>query len=84
MRISIIKKGHFYKGLSKDSYNKGSWWLEIWNYNNVSGTLKKQSIFLKCGILKLWGFKVCTFKNLEFQNLKNVLPHIKWGKMYMR
>jgi hypothetical protein len=22
MKISMIKKGHFYKGLSKDSYNK--------------------------------------------------------------
>jgi hypothetical protein len=49
--------------------------------NNLLGTQKKQSQFQKCEILKLWKLKV--FKHLEFQNLKNVLPHIKCGKFYM-
>jgi hypothetical protein len=39
-------------------------------------TLKKNSQFQKCGILKLWKFKVCTFENSKFENFKSVLPHI--------
>jgi len=50
--------------------------VKIWDDNNLLDTLKKHSQFQKCGILKLWKFKVCTFEKSKFQNFKNVLPHI--------
>jgi len=40
MKISIIKKGHFYKGLSKDSYNKNKLMVKKWDDNNLLNTLK--------------------------------------------
>jgi len=79
MKKIIIKKGHFYK-LSKDSYNKNKLMLKKWYHNNLLNTLKKYSQFFKCGILKPWKFKVCTFENSEFQKC---LTTYKWGIMYM-
>ncbi len=76
LKISIIKKGHFYKGLSKDSYNRIKLMIKKWNDNNLLDTLEKHSQFQKFAILKLWKFKVCTFENSKIQNVKNVLPHI--------
>jgi hypothetical protein len=40
MKISIIKKWYFYKGLSKDSYNKSKLMVKIWDDNNILDTLK--------------------------------------------
>jgi len=76
MKKSIIKKRHFYKEFSKDSYNKNKLMVKNMNDNNLLDTLKKNSQFQKCGILEFWKFKICTFENLEFQNFKSVLPHI--------
>ncbi len=64
---NVIKKGHFYKWLSK---------VKKWDDSNLLDTLLKNSQFQKCEILKLWKFKVCTFENSEFQNFKSALPHI--------
>ncbi len=64
-----LKKGHFYKGLSKDSYNKVSSWWKIWDDNNLIDTLKKHSQFQKFGILKLWKFKVCTRESMVSKHL---------------
>jgi hypothetical protein len=50
--------------------------VKKWDDNNLLETLKKNSQFKKCGILKLWKFKVCTFENSNVQNFKSVLPHI--------
>jgi hypothetical protein len=50
--------------------------VKIWDDNNLLGTLKKHSQFQKCGILKLWKFKVCTFEIWKFENFKNALPQI--------
>jgi hypothetical protein len=44
--------------------------------NNLLNTLKKHSQFQKCGILKLWKFKACTFQISNFQNFKIILSHI--------
>jgi len=44
--------------------------------NNLLVTHKKHSQFRKCEILEFQNFKICTFKNLEFENFRNVLPHI--------
>jgi len=71
----VIKKRHFYQGLSKDSYNKNKLKVHKWDDNNLLYTLKKHSQFQKCGILKFWKFKVCTFEILDFQNFKGALPH---------
>jgi len=71
-----IKKGHFYKGISKDSYNIKKIDGKKNDDNNLLNTLKNHSQFQKCGILKLWKFKICTLENLEFKNFKSVLPHI--------
>jgi len=79
VKIFIIEKGHFYKGLSKDSYNKSKL-LEIWDDNKLLNTLKRDSQFQKCGILNFWKFKVCTFENSNFQ--KCFITY-KWGIMYM-
>ncbi len=76
MKNSIIKKWHFYKGLLKDSYTTNKLMVKKWDDNNLLHTLKKHSQFQKCGILKLWKFKVCTFEISEFQEFKSVLPHI--------
>ncbi len=54
MKIFVIKKGHFYKGLSKYSYNKSK--LKVKKKkddNNLLDTLKKYSEFQKCENLKL-------------------------------
>jgi hypothetical protein len=40
--------------------------VKKWDDNNLLNTLKNHSQFQKCGILKLWKFKICTLKNLEF------------------
>ncbi len=71
-----LKKRHFYKGFLKDSYNKNKLMVKKKDDNNLLNTLKNHSQFFKCGIQKLWKFKVCTFENLECQNFKIVLPHI--------
>ncbi len=76
MRNFIIKKEHFYKGLSKDSYNRNKLMVKKWDDNNLLDALKKLSQFQKCGILKLWKFKTCTFENLKVQKFMSVLPHI--------
>jgi hypothetical protein len=75
MKNSVIKKWYFDKGLSKDSYNKNKL-MEFYFVNNLLDTLKNYSQFQKCGILKLWKFKVYTFENSKIQNFKNVLPNI--------
>ncbi len=76
MKISVIKKGHFYKGLLEDSYNINKLMVKKWDDNNLLDTLKKHSQFQKCGILKFWKFQICTFENLEFQNFERVFYHI--------
>jgi hypothetical protein len=43
----VIKKGHFYKGLSKDSYNRNKFMVKIWDNNNLLYTLKKIHNFKK-------------------------------------
>jgi len=48
-----IKKGHFYKGISKDSYNIKKIDGKKNDDNNLLNTLKNHSQFQKCGILKL-------------------------------
>ncbi len=50
--------------------------VKKWDDNNLLDALEKHSQFQKCGILKLWKFKVCTFENSEFENFKSALPHI--------
>jgi hypothetical protein len=50
VKISIIKKGPFYKGISKDSYNKNKLMVTKWDDNNLFDTLKK----------------IHNFKNVEF------------------
>jgi hypothetical protein len=50
--------------------------VKKWDDNNLLDTLKKHSQFQKCGILKLWKFKICTFENLKVQNFMSALPHI--------
>jgi hypothetical protein len=76
MKNYVMKKTYFYKRLSKDSYNRNKLMVKNMSNNNLLDTLEKYSQFQKCGILKLWKFKVCTLENLEFQNFKSVLPHI--------
>ncbi len=73
----VIKKRH-----SKDSYNRNKLMVKKWDNNNLLDTLKKHSQFQKCGILKLWKFKVRTFENLEFQNFNSVLPHINGNNVH--
>jgi hypothetical protein len=53
VKFFVIKKGHFYKGLSKDSYNRNKLMVKNMGDNNLLNTLKKHSQFQKCGILKL-------------------------------
>jgi len=53
MKIFVIKKGHFYKGLSQDSYNKIKLMVKKKDDNNLLDTLKKNSQFQKCENLKL-------------------------------
>jgi hypothetical protein len=51
MKIFVIKKGHFYKGLSKNSYNKSKLMVKKWDDNNLQAircALKKHSQFKKC------------------------------------
>jgi len=50
MKTFIIKKGYFYKGFSKDSYNRNKLMVKKWDDNNLLNTLKK----------------ICNFKNVEF------------------
>jgi hypothetical protein len=76
VKFYVIKKGNFYKGISKDSYNRSKLMVKIWNDNNLLENFVKYSKIQTCGILKLWKFKVYTFGNLEFQNFKNSLAHI--------
>jgi hypothetical protein len=57
MKNIIIKKGHFHKGLLRDSYNRKQNDGKKWNDNNLLDPLEKYSQFQKCGILKLWKFK---------------------------
>ncbi len=58
MKSSIIKKGHFYKGLWKDSYNRNELKVKNRDDNNLLDTLKKHSQFQN------GGFK--NFENSEF------------------
>jgi len=53
MKIYVIKKGHFYKGLSKDSYNTIKLMVKKRDDNNLLNTLKRHSQFQKCEVLKL-------------------------------
>ncbi len=76
MKNYVTKKGHFYKGLSEDSYNINRLMVKKWNDNNLLDTLKKHSQFQKCGILKFWKFQVCTFENSKFQKFEKVFYHI--------
>jgi hypothetical protein len=55
MKKSIIKKRHFYKEFSKDSYNKNKLMVKNMNENNLLDTLKKFH----------------NFKNMEFKNFEN-------------
>jgi hypothetical protein len=41
--------------------------VKKWVDNILLDTLKKHSQFQKCGILKLWKFKVCTLENSKLQ-----------------
>ncbi len=50
MKIFVIKKWHFYKGLLKDSYNKSKLIVKKWDDNNLLNTLKN----------------IHNFKNVEF------------------
>jgi len=66
----------FLQRISKDSYNRNKLMVKKWDDNNLLDTLKIHSQFQKCEIPKFWKFKICTLKNLEFQNFKSDLPHI--------
>jgi hypothetical protein len=66
MKVFFIKKGQFYKGLSKDSYIRFKLMVKKWDDNNLLYTLKQHSQFFKCGDLKFWKFKICTLENSEF------------------
>jgi hypothetical protein len=57
MKIYIIKKGHFYKRLSKDSYNKSKLLVKKWDDNNLLNTLKKHS---------QWGSKPITRSQKDY------------------
>jgi hypothetical protein len=57
-----------------------SWWYENEMIITYLDTLKKHSKFQKCGILKLWKFKICTLENSNFQKC---FTTYKWGIMYM-
>jgi hypothetical protein len=51
VKIFVIKKGHFYKGFPKDSYNRNKLMVKKNMIdNNLLDTLKKNSQFQKCGI----------------------------------
>jgi hypothetical protein len=39
MKDFIIRNGHFYKGLSKDSYNRNKFMVKNWDNNNLLNTL---------------------------------------------
>ncbi len=41
MKKIVIKKGHFYKGLPKDSYNMNKLMVKNMSDNNLLDTLKK-------------------------------------------
>jgi len=75
MKFFVIKKGHLYKGLSKESYNRSKLMVKKWDDNNLLDT-KKTITISKMWSSKTLKFKVCTFEKLELQNFKNVLPHI--------
>jgi hypothetical protein len=53
MKNSVIKKGNFYKGLSKDSYNINRLMVKNMNDSNLFNTFLKNSQFQRRGILKL-------------------------------
>ncbi len=53
MNFFVIKKGHFYEGLSQDSYNKSKLMVKKRDDNDLLDTLKKKSQFQKFEILKL-------------------------------
>jgi hypothetical protein len=53
MKNYVIEKKHFYKRLSKDSYNRNKLMVKNMSDNNLLDTLKKHSQFQECGILKL-------------------------------
>ncbi len=76
MKIFVVKKWQFYRGPSKDLYNKIKLMVKKWNDNNLLDTLKKNSQFQNFGILKLWKWKICTLENLISQKFNNVLLHI--------
>jgi len=67
VKISIIKKGHFYNGLSKDSYNRNNFMVKKWDDNNLLNAPKNHS-----------QFQNVDFKTLKIQNFKTsrVLYHI--------
>ncbi len=66
MKLFVIEKGHLYKELSKDSYNKNKLMEKKGMIINLLDTLKKHSQFQKCGILKLQKFKINIFENSKF------------------
>jgi hypothetical protein len=79
MNFFVIKKGHFYEGLSQDSYNKSKLMVKKRDDNDLLDTLKKKSQFQKCEILKLWKFKICTHENyVNIQNFQtsSIVYHI--------
>ncbi len=53
MKLFVIEKGHLYKELSKDSYNKNKLMEKKGMIINLLDTLKKHSQFQNFGILKL-------------------------------
>jgi transcription initiation factor IIF auxiliary subunit len=59
MKKSIIKKRHFYKEFSKDSYNKNKLMVKNMNENNLLDTLKK-----KFTISKMWNFRILKIQNM--------------------
>jgi len=57
----VIKKGHFYRGLSKDLYNKIKLMVRKRNYNKLLDTKKTFTIS------KFWNFKI---ENAKYVHLK--------------
>ncbi len=75
MKNFVKKKGHFYKGLPKDSYNRNKLMIKNMSDNNLLDTLKKIQKF-KMWNLKIENSKYVTFKKLKIENFKNALSHI--------
>jgi hypothetical protein len=53
MKIYVINRRHFYKGLSNDLNNINKLIVKHMNDTNLLDTLKNHSQFQMCGILKL-------------------------------